>query len=116
MKYLKNTKINLNNVLIITEDFNIRNNNWDLFYPHHLSYIDTLIEITNSLGLDLSIPINSSSTWFLNNSQNLKSVLNLIFFRTGLEGFNNHLISLDLWSPLDYISLLISIIVEKEFI
>ena len=27
LEYLKDTEINLNNILIITEDFNIRNNN-----------------------------------------------------------------------------------------
>jgi len=81
-----------------------------------LSYTDTLLKIANSLGFDLSTPINSSSTWFLNNSQNLNSVLNLIFLRTESEKFNNHLISLDSWSPLDYVSLLMSIIMEKEFI
>ena len=79
-------------------------------------YTDTLLEIANSLGLDLSTPINSGSTWFLNNSQNLNSVLDLMFFRIGSEEFNNHLISLDLWSPLNYVSLLMSIIIEKEFI
>ena len=26
LKYLKNTRVNLNNILIITEDFNIRDN------------------------------------------------------------------------------------------
>ena len=31
---LKNTEINLNNVLIMTRDFNIRDNNWDLLYSH----------------------------------------------------------------------------------
>ena len=100
----------------MTGDFNIRDNDWDLFYSHYLFYTDTLLEIANSLGLDLSTPINSGSTWFLNNSQNLNSVLDLMFFRIGSEEFNNHLISLDLWSPLDYVSLLMSIIMEKEFI
>jgi len=33
-----------------------------------------------------------------------------------LEEFNNHLIFLDLQSPLDYASLSVSIIVEEEFI
>ena len=27
LKYLKNTKVNLNNIIIMTEDFNIRDNN-----------------------------------------------------------------------------------------
>ena len=116
LKYLKNTEINLNNVLIITGDFNIRDNNWDLFYPHHLSYIDSLFKIANSLGLDLSIPINSSSTWFLDNFQDLESLLDLIFLRTGPKEFNNYLISLNLQSSLDYVSLLVFIIMKEKFI
>ena len=37
LKYLKDIKINISNILIMIGDFNIRNNNWDLSYPHHLS-------------------------------------------------------------------------------
>jgi len=56
-KYLKNTKINLNKV-IMTEDFNIRDNNWNSSYPYHLSYADTLYKIANSFNLKLSLSIN----------------------------------------------------------
>ena len=48
LKYLKNTEVNLNNILIITGDFNIRDNDWDLSYPHYSSYTDTLLEVANS--------------------------------------------------------------------
>ena len=37
LKYIKNTEVNLNNVLIIIEDLSIRDNNWDLSYSHHLT-------------------------------------------------------------------------------
>ena len=43
-------------------------------------------------------------------------VLDLIFLKTRLEKFNNHIISPDLWSPSDYISLLVFIIIEEKFI
>ena len=38
LKYLKNTEVNLNNVVIITRNFNIRNNDWDPSYPYHLTH------------------------------------------------------------------------------
>ena len=47
LKYLKNTKVNLNNVLIIIENFNIRDNNWDLLYLHHSIYANIFSEFTN---------------------------------------------------------------------
>ena len=46
----------------------------------------------------------------------MNSVLDLMFFKTGSEEFNNHLISPDLQSLLDYVPLLVSIIIEEEFI
>ena len=38
LKYLKNTEVTLQNILIITRDFNIRDSIWDLSYPFHLIY------------------------------------------------------------------------------
>ena len=38
LKYLKNTEVNLNNVLIINGDFNIRDNFWDSNFLYYSSY------------------------------------------------------------------------------
>ena len=100
----------------MTNDFNIRNNDWNLSYFYYSSYIDTLLKIANSLELDLSTPINPSFTQFLNNFQDSNSVLNLMFLRTGSEQFNNHLISPDLQSLLDHVPLLVPIIIEEKSI
>ena len=62
LKYLKNTKMNLNNVLIMTENFNIRDNDWDLLYLHHSTHADTVRKIADSLNLELSSPIDQIST------------------------------------------------------
>ena len=62
LKYLKVIEANLNNVLIITEDFNIRNNDWDPLYPHHSIYSEILMEIVDSFNLSLSISIIQFST------------------------------------------------------
>ena len=37
LKYLKNTKVNIWNLLIMTGDFNIRDSLWDSSFPHHSS-------------------------------------------------------------------------------
>ena len=47
--------MNLNNVLVMTEDFNIRNIDWDLSYSHHSSHADILMEINDSLDLRLHL-------------------------------------------------------------
>jgi len=67
LKYLKDTKMNLNNVLIMTGDFNIRDNSRDLLYLHHSTHADTLREIADSLNLELSSSINQISTQYMDN-------------------------------------------------
>jgi len=51
LKYLKNTKANINNAFIMTGDFNIRDNIWDSLFPHYSVYNDTLIDIADSLNI-----------------------------------------------------------------
>ena len=96
LKYLKNIEINLNNVLIITEDFNIKDNDWDLLYPHYSTYADTLREIADLIDLKLSISINQVSTCYADNSNEANSVIDLIFLWANSEEFNNHSILPDL--------------------
>ena len=57
LKYLKNIEVNLNNILILTEDFNISNNNWDLSYSYYSTHTDTLREVADIFNLELSISI-----------------------------------------------------------
>jgi len=42
----------------MVEDFNIRDNNWDLLYSHHSTYVDMLQKLADSLNLKLSMFIN----------------------------------------------------------
>ena len=90
LKYLKNTKVNLNNILIMTEDFNIRDSNWNPSYSYYLSYSDILRDIADNLNLDLSTPINPVSTQYVDNSQNSNLVIDLKFLYTKSERFKNH--------------------------
>ena len=80
----------MNNVLIITEDFNIRDSDWNLSYSHYLLYSDILREIADNLNLDLSTPINPVFTQYVDNSQNSNLVIDLMFLYAKSEGFNNH--------------------------
>jgi len=51
LKYLKDTKANINNILIMMGDFNIRDSFWDLLFPNYLVYSDILTNIADSLNL-----------------------------------------------------------------
>jgi len=48
-------------------DFNIRDNDWDLNYPYHFIHTKDLFTLTESLGLDLSPPLNPGLTRFADN-------------------------------------------------
>ena len=90
LKYLKNTKVNLNNILIMTQDFNIRDSDQDSSYSHYLSYSGILREIADNLNLDLSTSINPVSTQYVDNFQNSNLIIDLMFLYAKSERFNNN--------------------------
>ena len=92
LKYLKDTEVNINNLLIMMGDFNIRDQSWDPSFPYHLSISDDLLIIADSFNLDLSLPTNSVSTRYSDIADKLNSVINLIFLHSGSSELNNHLI------------------------
>ena len=53
LKYLKDTEVNINNVLLMTGDFNIRDSLWDPSFLFHASISDDLIMIADSFDLAL---------------------------------------------------------------
>ena len=57
LKYLKDIEVNLNNIIIMMGDFNIRDSDWDLSFPHHSVHADLLLEIAESFNLELSSPV-----------------------------------------------------------
>ena len=56
LKYLKDTEVNIGNILIMTGDFNIRDNSWNLLFLYYSVYQNTLIKVADFLHLELSRP------------------------------------------------------------
>ena len=93
LKYLKNTEVNIQNFLIMTGDFNIRDDNWDPSFPFHLIHSDLLTDIMDSLDLFFSNPTNQVPTRYLDNANDSNSVIDL---RPNSSEINNHTIHSDL--------------------
>jgi len=112
---LKNTELNLNNILIMTGNFNIRDNNWNplYLYLHHSIHMNTLWKVANSFNLELSLPINQVPTLYMKNPQDSNLVSDLMFLWADTKEFNNYQISPDLWSLSDHAPLLVCIIIEE---
>ena len=53
LKYLKDTEVNIDNVILMTGDFNIRDRLWDPSFPFHFSISDDLFIIVDSFDLTL---------------------------------------------------------------
>jgi len=116
IKYLKDTELNIRNLLIITGDFNICNSLWDPSYSFHSSISDNIFVITDSFNLFLSFPTEQVPTRFSDNANNLNSVLDLMFLQCDSEEINSHVIHPDWWLTSDHTPLTITIPIIKEHI
>ena len=85
LKHLKNTEVNINNILIIAGDFNIRDHFWDPSYLFHSSHKDTLFEIANSFHVELSKPTEYFPTRYSDNIQDLNLVLDFVFLHLKIQ-------------------------------
>ena len=97
-------------------DFNIRDSNWNPSYPYYSIYADVFREVANSFNLEISMSFLQVSTWYADNSNNSKLVINLMFLCVNSEEFNNYSILSDLQSLFDHTFLTVDIIINKEFI
>jgi len=116
LKYLKNTEVNLQNVLIMASNFNTRSNNWYLLYFFHSIYSDTLLEIADFFDFSLSSLIWQVSTCYSNNANNMNSVIDLFFLWSNSTELNNYIILPELWFPSDHTLLIVNISINEEFI
>jgi len=116
LKYLKNTEVNIQNILIIASNFDIRDNNWDLSYSFYSSHSDTLLEIVDLFDLSLFLPIQPVLTWYPDNNNNSSSVTDLFFLWSSSIKLNNYNIFSKLWFPSNHALLTIDMIINDEFI
>ena len=79
LKYLKDTEMNIMNLLIMTGDFNIRDSIWDLSFSHYSAISDDLMIIADSFNLDLSFPIYYVSTRYSDMASESNLVIDLMF-------------------------------------
>ena len=116
LKYLKDIEVNIDNVLIMTRDFNIRDSLWDLSFPHHSSISDDLMIIADSFNLTLSTPTNSFPTRFSDTADEANSVIDLMFLQYGSSELNQHSICPDSRMSSDHAPLIINIPIIDKFI
>ena len=90
LKYLKEIEVNIDNVLVMTGDFNIRDSLWDPSFPHHSSISDNLLIIVDSFNLALSLPTNPCPTRYSNMVREANSTIDLMFLRYGSREINQH--------------------------
>ena len=79
LKYLKDTEVNLSNLLIMADDFNIRDSFWDPAFSHHSHLCDNLLIVANSFNLELLRPTNNVPTRYSDSDSGSNSTINLIF-------------------------------------
>ena len=114
LKYLKDTEVNINQVLLMTGDFNVRDNLWDPLFPHHSSISDDLMMIADSFDLALSSPINLGPTKFSDMVEESNSVINLMFLRCGSSELDRHSIHPDSRLSSDHAPLMVDIPICEE--
>ena len=116
LKYLKDTEVNINHVLIMTGYFNIRDCLWDPSFPFHSSISNDLFMIADSFDLVLSSPTNSGPTRFSDTAGESNSVIDLIFLRSGSMELDRHYILPESRLSSDHTSLSIDIPISDEVI
>ena len=114
LKYLKDTKVNVQNILVITGDFNIWGSLWNPDYPFHLSHSNLLFDIMDSFNLSLSEPTNQVSTRYSDHNQDSNSVIDLMFLWFGSEELDSYLIQLEWYLTLDHTPLHWRILLNQE--
>ena len=116
LKYLKDTEVNINNLILMIGDFNIRDSLWDPLFPHHSSISDDLFILADLFNLDLSTPTDPIPTRYSNIPGELDLVIDLMFFHSRLSKLNCHSIYPSWRLTSNYAPLTIIITIEKEHV
>ena len=116
LKYLKDTEVNINNVLLMTGNFNIRDSLWDPSFPFHSSISNDLIMVADSFDLLLLAPINPGPTRFLDTAGESNSVIDLMFLRCGSTELDRHFILPNYRLSSDHALLTIDIPIGDEIV
>ena len=116
LKYLKDIEVNINNMLVMTGDFNIRDSLWDSSFPHYSSISDDLMIIADLFNLTLSMPTNPFPTRFSDTAGEANSVIDLIFLWYRSSKLNQHLIHQDSHLFSDHAPLTITIPIVDVFV
>ena len=114
LKYLKDTKTSIHNIIIITSDFNIRNSLWDSNFPFHSIHSNTLLDIADSLSLAISKPLENFSTRFSDNDHDTNLVLDLVFLCLSSLELNCHHIHLEWRLSSDHTPITVDIPIHEE--
>ena len=114
LKYLKNTEVNIDNVLIMSGDFNIRDSLWDPTFSHYSTISDNLFIIADSFNLILSTATNPCLTRYSDMPGEANSVFNLMFLWFGSPELDSHHISPENQLSLDHAPLSVEIPIIKE--
>ena len=116
LKYLKNTKVNINNLILMTGDFNIRDSLWNPLFPYYSSISDDLFILADLFNLDLSTPTDPTPTRYSDNPGESNLVTNLMFLCNRSSELNYHLIHLSWRLTSDHTPLTVTIPIEKEHV
>jgi len=114
LKYLKDTEVNINNILLMTGEFDIRDSLWDSSF--HSSISDNLIIIADSFNLALSTPTNPCLTRYSDMAGESNSTINLMFLHYRSSKLDHHSIYLENHLSSDYAPLSIDIPIFEEVI
>jgi len=115
LKYLKDTRVNIDNLIIMTGDFNIRDSLWDYSFPHYSSISNDLFILVDLFNLELLIPINPISTRYLDTSGMLDLVLDLMFLHSNSSKLNHYVIH-PFWRLIsDHAPFTITITIKEEY-
>jgi len=113
LHFLNRNIIDLNNTVVMTGNFNIRDNDWDPNYPHHSVHTEDLLTLAESLGLDLLPPINPGPTRFADNLRDTNSVIDLAFINPNNSGFGQYSLYPELHRPSDHVPLIIEVSINE---